>query len=83
MTDEALAINGFTREQIEDPSKMTEAHWLLHSWRGRPTNPEPHTGSTECLFDLEYVRAACHRASLDCPFREADHRYAHARLAVI
>ena len=25
VTDEALAINGFTREQIEDPSKMKEA----------------------------------------------------------
>lgn len=69
VTDEALAINGFTREQIEDPSKMTEAELAAAFVAWATDKPQNRILAAQNVsFDLEYVQAACHRASLDCPF---------------
>jgi DNA polymerase III epsilon subunit-like protein len=69
VTDEALAINGFTREEIQDPAKKTEAELIAAfvAWAtGRPKNRI--LAAQNVSFDLEYVQAACTRAGIDCPF---------------
>ncbi len=67
--DEALAINGFTRETIgEGSGKKSEAELIraFLAWAA------PIEGSTLAAqnpsFDLEFVQAACARAGIECPF---------------
>lgn len=67
--DEALAVNGFTREEIEDPSKKTEAELVqaFVAWvTDRPQN-RTIVGQNPS-FDYGYVLAACGRANIEFPF---------------
>ncbi|MDB5189334.1 MAG: polymerase 3-5 exonuclease subunit [Parcubacteria group bacterium] len=69
VADEALAINGFTREEIQDPVKKTEAELIAAfvAWAtDRPKNRI--LAAQNVSFDLEYVQAACRRAGIECPF---------------
>lgn len=66
--DEALLVNGFTREEATDPAKKTEGELIkafvawagdLRDWTFAGQNPS---------FDRDFVMAACHRAHIDFPF---------------
>lgn len=65
---EALEVNGFTKEEITDPAKKTEAEALkafigwtkeLSDWTILGQNPS---------FDRDFIAAACDRANVDFPF---------------
>jgi DNA polymerase III epsilon subunit-like protein len=53
IADEALAVNGFTREQATDPAKKSEGELMC---------------GTNVAFDRDFVRTACERAGLKTPF---------------
>lgn len=66
--DEALEVNGFSREEATDPAKKTEAElvkafiaWAIdrRDWTILGQNPS---------FDRDYVLAACERSHFDYPF---------------
>lgn len=66
--DDALEVNGFTKEEITDPSKKTEAEivkafigWAgdIHDWTFVGQNPS---------FDRDYLLYACMRAHIEFPF---------------
>lgn len=68
INDEALAVNGFSREEATDPSKKTESELIkafiawgtsLRDWTFAGQNPS---------FDRDFVRAACARSHIDFPF---------------
>lgn len=68
INDEALAVNGFSREEATDPDKKTEAElvrafiaWAteLRDWTFVGQNPS---------FDRDYVLSACERAGIEFPF---------------
>lgn len=72
--DEALKVNGFTRDEIMDPSKKNEGELIkafvawagdLRDWTIVGQNPS---------FDRDFVRAACSRAHADfpLPYRTVD-----------
>src|SRR5487761_2622420 len=55
---EALAVNGFTREQITDPSKQTEAQ-LVHKFIAFTADMPDTTFAGQNVFtDLGFLRAA-------------------------
>ncbi|MBP7741676.1 MAG: 3'-5' exonuclease [Candidatus Pacebacteria bacterium] len=67
--DEALAINGFSREEVTDLARKSEAELITAfiAWAcDRPTNRM--LAAQNPSFDLEFVQAACERAGIDCPF---------------
>lgn len=67
--DEALAINGFTKEAITDPAKQTEAELVAAfiAWAtDKPANRI--LAAQNVSFDLEFVQAAAKRAGIECPF---------------
>ena len=62
--EDALAVNGFTMEQVTDPTKMSEAElvtqfleWSQHIADRTITGQNPS-------FDRDFLRAAAHRAGL-------------------
>lgn len=67
--DEALAINGFSREEVTDTARKSEAELITAfvAWAcDRPLNRM--LAAQNPSFDLEFVQAACERAGIDCPF---------------
>lgn len=69
--DDALAINGFTREEItgQGSARQTEEGLIraFVAWAtDRPTNRT--LAAQNPSFDLEFVQAACKRAGIECPF---------------
>jgi len=67
--DEALAVNGFTREQITDKSKPSEAD-LTHQFRQWAESVENRTFAGQNVsFDRDFMREAAMRAGhTDWPF---------------
>src|SRR3989344_4070225 len=67
--DEALAVCGFTREQITDPSKMSEAD-LVHAFLTWSEDLEERTLTGQNVsFDRDFLRHAAERAGhTDWPF---------------
>ena len=66
--DGALEVNGFTKEEITDPSKQTETELVTKfiEWAGKL---EDQTfGGQNVSFDRDFVKAACYRAGLDYTF---------------
>jgi DNA polymerase III epsilon subunit-like protein len=71
VADEALAVNGFTKEEISDPQKKSEKElveafiaWAYEKDRARTLvaqNPS---------FDRDYVKMACFRAGVEFPFAD-------------
>ena len=69
MSDEALAINGFSREEIESPSKKSEAELVASFIAWATDRPEDRTLAAQNVsFDLEFVQAAAKRAGIESPF---------------
>lgn len=72
--DEALVVNGFTVDQINDPSKQTEAQLvtLFMEWTHTLANRTPAGQSVS--FDRAYLVEACVRAGInfDLSFRTID-----------
>ncbi len=67
--DEALAVNGFTREEVTDVSRKSEAELMAAFVAWATDRPQDHTLAAQNVsFDLEFVQAACARANIDCPF---------------
>ncbi len=68
--EEALRINGFTREEITGKGgRQSEAElitafvaWVLEG------PPDRTLAAQNPSFDLEFVQAACRRAGIECPF---------------
>lgn len=67
--DEALAVNGFTRENIADPSKQSEAELVqaFIAWGTDRPNNRTFAGQNPS-FDRDFVQAACKRAGIAFPF---------------
>ena len=67
--DEALAICGFTREQIADPSKPSEAD-IIHAFLAWSDGLDERTLTGQNVsFDRDFLRAAAERAGhTDWPF---------------
>lgn len=67
--DEALAINGFSREAVLSPEKQSEADLIASFVAWATDRPEDRTLAAQNVsFDLEFVQAACARADIDSPF---------------
>lgn len=69
IVDDALAINGFSREEVTDTARKSEAELITAfvSWAcDRPHNRM--LAAQNPSFDLEFVQAACARAGIECPF---------------
>lgn len=67
--DEALAINGFSREAVTDTMRKSEAELVTSfvAWAcDKPSNRM--LAAQNPSFDLEFVQAACVRAGIECPF---------------
>ncbi len=63
--DGALEVNGFTKEEITDQSKQSEAE-LIEKFLKWVENLEDKTlAGQNVSFDRDFVRAAAHRAGLD------------------
>lgn len=67
--DEALAVNGFTKEQITDPKKQSEAD-LVHAFMHWSDSLEERTFSGQNpSFDRDFIKYATERAGhTDWPF---------------
>jgi DNA polymerase III epsilon subunit-like protein len=72
--DEALAINGFTEEQINDASKISEAELITQFMEWTQECTERTLVGQSVSFDRAFVVAACERAGIQCdlPFRTLD-----------
>jgi len=69
ISDEALAINGFTREQATDPSTKTEAELIEAFVAWATDRPQDRTlAAQNVAYDRAFVEAACHRAGIEFPF---------------
>ena len=69
--DEALAINGFTREEVTEQGtkKQTEEGLIRAFVAWAMDRPKERTLAAQNVsFDLEFVQAACKRAGIECPF---------------
>lgn len=69
--DEALAINGFKREEVvaQGSKKQTEEGLIRAFVAWAMDRPQERTLAAQNVsFDLEFVQAACKRAGLECPF---------------
>ncbi len=67
--DDALAVNGFTKEQITDPKKPSEAD-LAHAFIRWSEGVEEKTlAGQNVSFDRDFLKYACERAGhTDWPF---------------
>ena len=67
--DEALEVNGFTKEQITDPKKQTEVD-LIHAFLNWSEDVEERTlAGQNVSFDRDFLKAAAERAGhTDWPF---------------
>lgn len=71
ISDEALAINGFTREEVvgQGSAKQTEAALIASFVAWATDRPKDRTLAAQNVsFDLEFVQAACKRAGIESPF---------------
>ncbi len=71
VTDEALAVNGFTREELADPQKKSEAELLEGFIAWVFTKQRNHTLIAQNVsFDRDYLKAACKRVGKEFPFAD-------------
>jgi len=70
INDEALAVNGFTREELgEGSAKKTEAELIRDFIAWATDRPQNRTlVAQNVAFDLAFVQAACKRAGVESPF---------------
>ncbi len=68
ISDEALTVNGFTREEATEPTKKTEAE-LIKAFTAWALALDDRTfAGQNPSFDRDFVIAASRRAHLDFPF---------------
>lgn len=66
--EEALAVNGFTREELLDPNKMSEGE-LVHNFIDWAKDLHNKTFAGQNVsYDRDMAKAAAHRAHLDWNF---------------
>lgn len=74
ISDDALAVNGFTREEImrgtpQAAAKKTEAELIAAFAAWATDRPQNRTLLAQNVrFDLSFVEAACKRAGIESPF---------------
>lgn len=66
--DGALEVNGFTREEIIDPTKQTEAELIQKFIDWAEPLADRTFGGQNISFDRDYVKAASERAGLNYTF---------------
>lgn len=67
--DEALAINGFTREEVTNPNRKSEEEVIKAFIAWATDRPQNRTlAGQNVSFDRDFVRAACKRAGIEFPF---------------
>ncbi|PCI28181.1 hypothetical protein COB52_04010 [Candidatus Kaiserbacteria bacterium] len=66
--DGALEVNGFTKEEITDPTKQTEEELIKKFIAWSDSLEDKTFGGQNVSFDRDYVRAACERAGLNYTF---------------
>ena len=64
VSDDALAVNGFTVEQINDPSKKSEAELITEFLEWSQHLGDRTLTGQNVSFDRDYLQAAAGRASL-------------------
>ncbi len=69
ISDEALEVNGFTKEEVMDEDKMSEAELIRNfiDWSKQIEDDRTLAGQN-VSFDRDYVQAACNRAGVEYPF---------------
>lgn len=71
VSDEALGVNGFTREEIVDPNKKTESEMIRDFMAWAMARPGSHTlVAQNVAFDSAFIRAACRRAGIESSFAQ-------------
>jgi DNA polymerase III epsilon subunit-like protein len=71
ISDEALAVNGFTREEITDPNRKTEAEMITAFMAWAMDRPGNHTlVAQNVAFDSAFIRAAARRAGIESTFAQ-------------
>jgi DNA polymerase III epsilon subunit-like protein len=72
--DGALEVNGFTREQILDPAKISEAEAVQQFLEWTQQSGDRTLVGQNVSFDRDFVRAASSRAhhAYDLPYRTLD-----------
>lgn len=69
LSDEALEINGFTKEQATDALTKSEAELITAFVAWATDRPKNRTlAAQNVAFDKGFVEAACHRAGIEFPF---------------
>ena len=69
VSSEALAVNGFSREDAIDPNKKTESELIAAFIAWTLARPKDTTiVGQNSSFDRDFVQSACRRASVDFPF---------------
>lgn len=66
--DEALAVNGFTREMITDPTKKSEAEVIKAFLAWCSGFADRTFAGQNVSFDRDFVRLACERAGVNYSF---------------
>jgi len=66
--EEALAVNGFTREEIMEASKKSEQECISAFVAWALTRPERTLAAQNVSFDFSYIEEACKRAHIEFPF---------------
>lgn len=72
--DEALAVNGFTRDEITDPARKSEGEIVRAFLAWAEDAPEHTFAGQNVSFDRDFLKAAAERAHLDwaMPYRTID-----------
>ncbi len=65
--DDALQVNGFTKEQALDPAKKTEAEITQAFFEWIMGSPDHTTAGQNPSFDRDFLRLAAERASINYP----------------
>lgn len=72
--DGALEVNGFTKEEITDPNKQSEAELITAFMAWSEDIPDRTLGGQNVSFDRDFTKAACERAGIawDLAYRTID-----------
>lgn len=69
VSEEALAVNGFSKEEIADGSKQSEGDLMRAFIAWATDRPEDRTlAAQNVTFDRLFLEAACARAGIEYPF---------------
>lgn len=68
--DEALAINGFTREKATAATAQSEGDLIRHFLEWAKTIPERTIAGHNVSFDRDFMKAAAARNHIDWPFAQ-------------